>query len=84
MVSVRDLFAESLGVDPREIEKRQAEEADKPSIGESISHGLGQVFEREENRLQQLMRHDFQAEGPVIPKAPATTSKAKGGPDLQR
>ncbi|MCZ4652702.1 hypothetical protein O4157_14845 [Gordonia amicalis] len=84
MVSMRDLFAESLGVDPREIEKRQAEESAAPSIGESISHGLGQVFDREENRLQKLLRHELQAEGPVIPKAPATPSTARGGPDLQR
>lgn len=84
MVSMRDLLAESLGVDPKEIEKRQAEELAAPSIGESISAALGESVSRQENRLQHLMRHDFQAEGPFIPKAPATPSTARGGPDLQR
>lgn len=68
MVSVRDLFAESLGVDPREIEKRQVVESEKPSIGDSISTGLSHMFEREENRLQRLMRRDFQVDSPLTPK----------------
>ena len=84
MVSMRDLFAESLGVDPKEIEKRQAEESAAPSLGDSISNGLSHMFEREESRLNQLMRHDFQAESPLIPKAPTTPTPTpkpvKGAP----
>ncbi|MEP9391142.1 hypothetical protein ABLE94_02635 [Gordonia sp. VNK1] len=76
MVSMRDLFAESLGVDPKEIEKRQAEESEKPSIGDS-STGLSHMFEQEESRLNQLMRHDFQVDSPLIPKAATPPSKPK-------
>lgn len=77
MVSMRDLFAESLGVDPKEIEKRQAEESESPSIGDAISNGLGQMFEREESRLNQLMRHDFQVDSPLMPTAATPKSNPK-------